>query len=380
MNPQEFASTIRKKYPGAYDQVDDSTLTQKILEKYPQYGSQVTMGPPQAEKKGIGQTIWDALGVPEQKSREGLQSLAQMVPEGKVTGNMAADLARGTPRILANSIAEAAPGFVSRGSILTAGGARGLQGTGKLIAPMAKGLASQLESLSGISPKAEGALTEAYKDSSLIFGKGKKAAQALYEEGKSASRSLPIQATGKFKNGIYEFPDIKKIEELKKVVQGVNKHDKIVAAAEELAKTNSLHPDEALTARKSVDEMIRKKSAPLDNLFERRKMFDDIAKSEGKINEGDIAHKRGIMAEALRKLLPQNKYGGTSAFKLYIAEHLPSFLKVLLSPAAMGAGATGAGVAARNVVQPLIQSPKSAAAVAALLQRRKMNDENTDPQ
>lgn len=37
MNTQEFAAKVRAKYPGSYDSLDDATLTQKIIEKYPQY-------------------------------------------------------------------------------------------------------------------------------------------------------------------------------------------------------------------------------------------------------------------------------------------------------------------------------------------------------
>lgn len=41
MNEQEFAQKIRAKYPGAYDSIDDNTLTQKVIAKYPVYASQV---------------------------------------------------------------------------------------------------------------------------------------------------------------------------------------------------------------------------------------------------------------------------------------------------------------------------------------------------
>lgn len=50
MTPAEFAKTIRSKYPGAYDSIDDNTLSQKIVEKYPQYKSQVSFDAPKEEK------------------------------------------------------------------------------------------------------------------------------------------------------------------------------------------------------------------------------------------------------------------------------------------------------------------------------------------
>lgn len=41
MNTQEFAAKVRSKYPGSYDDLDDSTLTEKVLSKYPQYKDMV---------------------------------------------------------------------------------------------------------------------------------------------------------------------------------------------------------------------------------------------------------------------------------------------------------------------------------------------------
>lgn len=37
MNYVDFANSIRTKYPGAYDNIDDKTLAQRVTEKYPQY-------------------------------------------------------------------------------------------------------------------------------------------------------------------------------------------------------------------------------------------------------------------------------------------------------------------------------------------------------
>lgn len=42
MNPDQFAETIKAKYP-QYQNVDNATLTQKIIAKYPQYASKVQM-------------------------------------------------------------------------------------------------------------------------------------------------------------------------------------------------------------------------------------------------------------------------------------------------------------------------------------------------
>jgi len=48
MTPQEFATKIKIKYPGAYDHVPDLELTQRVVAKYPVYASQVKMPEPQS--------------------------------------------------------------------------------------------------------------------------------------------------------------------------------------------------------------------------------------------------------------------------------------------------------------------------------------------
>lgn len=54
MTPQDFASTIRKKYPGAYDKIDDTVLSKKFIEKYPVYADRVQFEPAVKEpEKGM---------------------------------------------------------------------------------------------------------------------------------------------------------------------------------------------------------------------------------------------------------------------------------------------------------------------------------------
>lgn len=47
MSPQEFAQKIRAKYPGSYDEMDDVELTNRVIEKYPVYKSQVKFEEPE---------------------------------------------------------------------------------------------------------------------------------------------------------------------------------------------------------------------------------------------------------------------------------------------------------------------------------------------
>lgn len=46
MDQTQFAQKIREKYPGAYDHVDDATLVNKIIEKYPVYKDKVKLDTP----------------------------------------------------------------------------------------------------------------------------------------------------------------------------------------------------------------------------------------------------------------------------------------------------------------------------------------------
>lgn len=56
MNSKEFAAKVRAKYPGSYDSLDDATLTQKVIDKYPQYKDVVTMdeGPGAIKSAALG--------------------------------------------------------------------------------------------------------------------------------------------------------------------------------------------------------------------------------------------------------------------------------------------------------------------------------------
>lgn len=52
MNSKEFADKIRAKFPGAYDSIDDDTLTQKVIAKYPDYASVVDTPSEEPSKLG----------------------------------------------------------------------------------------------------------------------------------------------------------------------------------------------------------------------------------------------------------------------------------------------------------------------------------------
>lgn len=276
--------------------------------------------------KGVLSKAWESLDVPERTAKKVLGGIASQVPEGEVTGNMAGDLARGTPRILANTMAEALPGFVSKASILTAGAAGALQAMRPVGSVVGKGVAGQLESATGANP---GSLSRAWNDPSLIFAKGKQAATPIYEAGKMGGKTA-------------------------KALRGIPLKDDFIDVASKLADEGKLPPETALEARKIAGKLFSKgggKYTP-DYLRDLIGKFDGVAKSNQAISKGDAIYQRGIDAASLRSILPQNKYGGTSAFKMgLMALFGPSYAGAL-SPAVHGAVATAGGLVARVATNP----------------------------
>jgi len=224
----------------------------------------------------------------------------------------------------------------------------------KAIKPFIKGAGTQIESIAGAAP---GSLEAAYKDKSLILAPGKKAVQSLYETAKES-------VGGGFRQSLKEIPD-------KKV---------FVDEAFKIAKEGKLTPAEALEARKMLDSVKRSVSGPY--FEEVRGTLDKVAKVA--FEKGDAAYKRAVHAESLRNLLPQNKYGGASAFKTAIITGLQGMAEsggipkvvartagALMSPAAAGVAATGAGIASRAAA-PLLSNPViPAAALTLTLEKAK---------
>lgn len=287
-------------------------------------------------KQGFGAQVWGALQKPEQMSRQGLQQIAQMIPEGKVTGDLPMDLLRGTPRIAANTMAEAAPGFVSRGSLLGMGALGGLKGLSAI--PQVRGaaseLAGQLESAAG-SPK--GTLEHGFESAKNMFGPGKKAASPIYE----SARPWTVH------------PELQDVFENKQMIE----------KSMELAKQGKLSPFEAFTARKAVGKLMGKSGYSDDVLTQMRNTFDAIAKTDSKIAQGDVQFATGLKNQSLRGILPKNKYGTTSAFKTGIMAAVPG-VGTALSPIVQGAGATGLGALTR-------MPPEIAALISSLMQQGK---------
>lgn len=303
------------------------------------------------DKKGLAKKAWDMLSVPEKLSKEGLSKIALNIgtkESPKITGNLLRDIAMNTGAIGAETLAETAPSFISRGSILTAGLAKGLGKAAPLIKRVAKGAGKQLESASGAVP---GSLEAAYKDPTLIFSKSKEGAKKLYE---AAQKKIPYEET---------------------IYKGLTNPQEIVdKAVSFIDNGGKMEPQEAFIARKALDKI--KKKLVDDAFHYYRKLFDGIAKSDIDIASADPIHRRGIMAESLRNVLPQNKYGGASPFKAMLATVSRGALLPIVSPAVQGVSATGAGLVSR-AVSPFIRNPLIAASLVGnrkILRRSRDNE------
>lgn len=292
------------------------------------------------QSPGLMQKGWDALAVPERMSREGLKMISDAVPEQPIQSESAAlNFIGGVPRVVAETFGEAAPGFVSRASILAAGASNAVKPLAPAAKAMMRSIGKQGESVSGAVP---GALEAAYKDASLMGAKGKQAVSKMYEASKAKSGSIR--------------PELMKISDKGKAVEEALKY----------ADEGTLTPLEALEARKELVKI--KKSVPKMYFDYAKDKFNTVAKTV--FGADDAAYQRANMAESLRNIAPQNKYGGASAFKMMLMKLasddglIGKTLSAAMSPALQGAAATGAGIVGRNVISPMVGNPNVARAAA----------------
>lgn len=289
--------------------------------------------------------IWNSLKVPSEMSARGLNAIASKFPEPEATGNMVVDLAKDIPHVAATTMAKAAPGFVSRGSLVTAGGAKALQLASPLIGSAATGIAKQLEQSTGAKP---GAIQAALKDATVIRSRGKQGARPLYQAAKD--EMAPAE----------------------NIFKGMYKPEEIIDTAKEyLSKGGKLEPPEALMYRKALDKLIGRKGYVPDELIPMRMEADAMAKTSENIAKADPLYQKGMYGESLRNFLPQNKNGGASAFKMGIMAALEGMgfpgkvALMMMSPAVSGGAATVGGLAARTA-SPVITNPKAMVALKLL--------------
>lgn len=297
-----------------------------------------------SKKPSLASKAWDALSVPEKMSREGLQMISKRVsPQAapEVTGNLPRDIAMNAGRIGAETLAEVAPSFVSRESIVTAGGLKAVKAAKPLIKGGGKLLAKGAEALSGLEHKTPGVLVEAAENPALIFSKGKKAASAFYEAAKAEMGKASI------------FANKYKPEEI------------IDAAQEYMSKGGQLQPAEALAYRKALSKLIKSGRYINDELIVMANEADEIAKQSHNIAMADPIYAKGAKAEALRSFLPLNKSGGASTFKTIVGGAMNLASLGVMSPIVQGGAATAVGLGAK-AMSPLINNSIATSSVVGL--------------
>lgn len=306
-----------------------------------------TLEKPTVQPKSLLKKTWESLNVPSEMSKKGLNEIASLLPEAgegvAQTRFPAVNALLGTPRVAVETLADTAPGFISRESIATAGGLSGLKLASPAISavakPAGKYIGKGLEELSGLVYKTPGALGKAFKDPTLFFAKGKEAAGAAYNAAKGGEVIR---------------------EEL---ALPMSKMD-FVTKSLDLAKKGELTALEALEARKELSAI--RSSMPGEAFRVTRAIFDDIAKT--KFSPADVGYSRGVIADELRRTLPINKSGTPSIVKGGVMSIIPKAAAAVLSPAAQAIGATTLG-AGTKAVSKLSENPLTSSAVVSLLDR-----------
>jgi hypothetical protein len=277
---------------------------QEEQERYRYLQLKQKMGSPQQDQKkpSLGSQISGWSKMPEK-----MAGATMDVMKGQIQN----PVGKGAMNLLSKTI----PPTFSRLNLGLMGGLEGAQALSRVpkVAEMGRGLAGQLESAAG-SPK--GTLEHGFESMKNFFGKGKSAAGPMYKEAGSVKGGLL--------GGMY------KPEEIVDTVNAALKEGK------------PIHPSEALKYRKAIDILSKSGKYVKDELFEMRNTADEVVKQSEKYRMADPIYKRGMLNEALRGVLPKNKYGTTSAFKTAIMAGVPG-MGALLSPAVQGAGATALG-------------------------------------
>lgn len=322
------------------------------------------------DTRGLGQKAWNALAVPEQLSQQGLNQIAQAVPgyepQGKpglisktlkavlpISGilpqGVVQDVGMNFPKVGAETLAKAAPGFVNRASLLTAGAGAAVKFGSKIpaiisgardVGAAVEGAAGQGENLAAMKP---GTLKAIFQQPSALFKNSKKAASALYETAKSA-----------YSNRLSELTDPKAI----------------IVEAQKLG--NSINPWEAKIVSRAIESQLG--GGADENLYMMKRGYDAISHSDQTIAQADKLHALGSKIESAQKLLPQNKTGGVSVIKLGEAGALAAkggplgaVAGAQFSPMVQGLEAAGAGALNQGAVQPIIRNPAIGAGVGGIL-------------
>ncbi len=315
------------------------------------------------EKPGLVQRGWEALTVPEKianKAALGARMATQIIPES-YTGNLGRDILFNTPKKLAETATDFAskvgPPLVSRGSLVTQAALPVLGALRPAASILRKAAFGAGEELS-MAAKAKGALEAGYKDASTILA-GKGAAKPFYQAANAELPSMVQDAAGM------------------NPFKGMLENKEIVSKARQMISDGeTLLPTDALRARKAVDALHGSKLFSQEALLELRGELDQVAKQSENVAKADPLFQKGMRGQAMRSLFPQNLRGGTSRFSVGVGTALANMgkigkaLSLGLSPAVWGTGATGLGLAERNIITPILNDPKKAALVYSILKQK----------
>lgn len=300
---------------------------------------------------GIPGKLWNALQVPSQKSKEGLDMIANAIPEALplpaistgnplvdgakalvpdlvkpgFTGNLPADLIKGAPKIAAETLAETAPQFIDRNAIVTAGAMGALKAGGMVAGKLGPKIARPLEDLAGLK---KGTYTQAFKEPGMIVDfKAAQQAKKLYEGAKEGLKySGPTPPT----------------------------HVRVVTNATKKLALNQLTPAEAFEARKSIRALKKSKQYSMDYLEKQEKLFDDVV--DNGVTQADKLYRRAMTGEKLRSPVPLNQGSERSSrFGTMMMGLSPWWVKPLFSPLAVGGSASAAGAAAKIGAQSALK-------------------------
>ncbi len=323
------------------------------------------------EEPSVFQRVGELSEKPRELSREGLTTIAGSIPEVEPTGNLARDVALGTPKIVAETLAEVAPEFVSPLSIATSGTLGSIKGVGALaktgkIPALTKGVESLKEGarsfgggvadigekITGLGKRAEGVLRRTFKDPARPFRAGPKAAGKKFEQAKL----LPGE------------------ENIASSLKGPQTNRAFLNKAVKMAEDGNITSEEALAARQVVDDMADQLPGPASRAL--RKLFDKIAKPT--FEEADEAFKIGRDADSLRKPFPINAQGGFDTGKAFFGAAAAKFGSPMLGaqfiPAVAGAEASLLGLISKLVqagVRNPVKSGPIVQAIASILEEEQ---------
>lgn len=99
ITPQEFAQKIKSKYP-QYKDIDDVTLTKKMIEKYPEYASQVSLKKKESSQPTSQENLWGSKSQPTD-TYTSLVIDQQIPQQGSVTssGEQPKPILKGLPSV-----------------------------------------------------------------------------------------------------------------------------------------------------------------------------------------------------------------------------------------------------------------------------------------